>query len=69
MKIILSILIFLLSLGSVFAVENKRDSLYSDYTNNVKNLCASSESEWSGWKTGSLIKIAQVNYADINNQK
>lgn len=73
MKTLLSIILLLLSLGRVFAEDAALPDLinYDGYQNNVKMYCKlegdiPNKSElWKDWESDSLIKMEQVNYADI----
>ncbi|MDD2916387.1 MAG: hypothetical protein PHH70_00925 [Candidatus Gracilibacteria bacterium] len=67
MKILLSLMLFFLSIGSVFAASEP--GTYAFYLDSVDNFCKPTDSTlWADWKTNSLIKIEQVKYANITNK-
>lgn len=73
MKILLPIILLFLSSGRVFAENAEIPDLisYERYQENVKMYCKlegnipNKSSLWKEWKSDSLIKMEQVNYADI----
>lgn len=73
MKTLLSIILLLLSFGRVFAEDAELPNLmsYERYQENVKMYCKlegdipGKQDKWIDWKSDSLIKIEEVNYADI----
>lgn len=70
MKFIFSIILVLLSFGSVFAAESAETGTYEFYTQSVNNFCKPTTSNlWTDWKKGSLIQIDQVGYADIDKKE
>lgn len=67
MKTLLSILLSLLSIGSVFAAPEP--GTYDFYLDSVDNFCKPTDpSLWKDWEKDSLIKIAQIRYADITSK-
>jgi len=73
MKTLLSIILLLLSFGRVFAEDAELPDLmsYDRYQENVKMYCKlegdipNKSQLWKDWESDSLIKMEQVNYADI----
>lgn len=76
MKTLLSLLLLLLSFGRVFAEDAELPDLmsYERYQENVQKYCKlegnipNKSSLWQDWKSDSLIKIEEVNYADITKK-
>ncbi|EKD29592.1 MAG: hypothetical protein ACD_78C00346G0005 [uncultured bacterium (gcode 4)] len=79
MKLILSLLLFFLSFGSVFAADETAPVAdlmsYEGYKNNVEKYCKLDKTVpnrnqlWVDWEKESLIKKEQVIYADITKKE
>ena len=71
MKNLLSLIFFLLPFGSVFAEEIPDLMDYEGYRNNVDTFCKlegnipNKSDLWTDWEKHSLLKIEQIQYADI----
>lgn len=76
MKILLSLLLFTLSFGGVFAVETISDPLsYEGYKKNIDTFCKleanipNKENLWNQWKENSFLTIVEPPYADITKKE